>query len=405
MGFYQFKILFKVIQKISKFHKIGYMALFVGAISLPIQATEEIIYLQLVNKNKLDNFIPEEKKAAILTRSYLEDDSPEPIQFISEKTKFNWNSKNIEFPQQSSLFLDKIEELKLQTTDYNHLCLTLYAIYQENNNPLELKVVESPLFAREKGGSFFLDEDGCLQKIVTTEFYTKTAAPDGDRWAYFITHNGNSVDIRNDPSIFPITSRSYECTDTECNPICKKFYAHNAENECQHSQNACRHTEPNALFHINKNSIKLFAPLIEEAQDLANIKSIGIRFFSYYQPCSECVDMLHRNRSINIGEGKSFKSSFIFYFNRTYQTPVMKINNEQLQLYNSSNYYLFSAFLSNKFIYSSNDVQEEDKLGKILGYIRLTKKVNLANKDYIFLINYFKDFNFTDLNSFRIYYY
>lgn len=398
----------KIVQKFNKLYNIKLKFILIVCLieifSFPILAMEEIIYFGVVNKAQLQDYNPQDKETAVLTRSHNADEEPEPIQFISEKTKFQWQGKDLEFPHQYSPFLNKIRDLELNTAGYNHLCLTLYAIYKDPENVSELRVAESPLFARTKEKAFSLNSEGLLQKITTVKFYTKIAPNHEDRWAYFTTHNGGSIAVNNDPSIFPVSSRSYECGAEGCSVICKELYPHDDDDgECQHSTNACRHTEPNALHHIKKHAIKLFAPLIEEAHGIESVKSIGVRLFSYYQPCSECVSMLHGKRNINIGE-KTFKSSFIFYFNRTYLTPVMKINEDQLQLFNSYNYYFSSGFLKDNLIYASNDDQE-DSIGESLGYISLNSNVNLFNKDHIFLVRCFPNYNINGQNRFKFYYY
>ena len=117
----------KITQKIKDLYNIKLIIILalIEIISFPIQAMEEIHYFRVINKAQLEDYEPQDKEEAILTRSHKDDEEPEPIQFISEKTKFQQEDKDVEFPLQHSLFLDKIHGLKKDHGGYNHLCLTL----------------------------------------------------------------------------------------------------------------------------------------------------------------------------------------------------------------------------------------------------------------------------------------
>lgn len=393
----------KIIKNYTK--TIVFTVLYICIVVIPLQAMEEVMFVQTRSsqfKQKLKSYDPDAAEKAILTREYTKGGSPAPFQLISEKANFQWSGHEIKFLQPHFPFLDKVKTLELGRANYNHLCLTLYAVYEENGN---LQVVESPLFAEKEKKALFLNTDGMLQKGTTVKFYTKVVPDVHDRWAYFVTHDGESVTVTNDQNIFPISARSYECGVFACNPICKQFYAHDGLGICQHRKNACRCTEPHALFHVQKHADELFAPLIAKAQNVNKIKSIGVRFFSYYQPCSECAVMLHGHRNISLapagGTEQPFDLEFIYYFNRTYLPQVIKINDDQHQLINSSNVYIYSGFIKNGLLYNS----EQDQLGASLGYINLAPTVDLATKSCIYIIQWFKNFNVNNNNSHKIYYY
>lgn len=397
------------LNKADIYYKIAsiFVIFFIGNYFSVLQASgevTEVLYMQPARSSDLSAVTEDQIKTAKL---YIQGKENE-IEFISEKTKFKFGDKVISFKEQPSNFLEKIRELyecvkKIKGhSKFNHLCLTLYAIYQKQGTEI-FEITESPLFAR-KSKKYSLNAQGDLvinsqRKVI---FYTKTRLLDSDQWAYFTTHDGLTSSVKKDPSVFPISADSYECGEDDCNVVCKKFF-HTSDSECPHeNSNQCRHTEPHALYHIIKHSKQLFSPLIQKAGSVSNIKSVGLRFFSYYQTCSSCVELLSKDQEIEIADNQRSKLNYMFYFYYMYGAPpVIKINTNEINLFNSYNQYLFRGFLKNNVIYYDNPDEEEEptKDGDVKGYFELSRdKDLLRNNSKIVSIYYL------GLKRFRIYF-
>src|SRR5690606_12592837 len=129
------------------------------------------------------------------------------IQFLFESTSFKSDTEKISFTYESAYFLNKIGTLSPdgESKKYNHLCLTLYAIYKEGD---KRKVAESPLYAKWKEKET-LSEDGVLKKESRAKFYTLCASSISGQLAYFTTGaSGNHTKARKDNEIFPIQCSS-----------------------------------------------------------------------------------------------------------------------------------------------------------------------------------------------------
>lgn len=388
--------------KINKYYKtVFFFPLFlIGGSFSVLQASNEvteILYMRAINSSDLNSLTESQIKNAKLHIEEKEDnkeDNKEPqIEFISEKTKFKYDGKAVSFKEQPSNFFDKIKKFHNSVFNvkghnkYNHLCLTLYVIYQEPATQT-FQIAESPLFAK-KSKKYILNDQGDLvinpdRKVI---FYTKTTPLDSDQWAYFTTFNGLAPEVKEDPNVFPISTDSYECNSNGCNVVCKKFYHQKTDDKCPpHHSNKCRHTEPHALYHIIKHSKELFYPLINNAVDVKNVKSVGLRFFSYYQACSSCVELLLDNQQIEISDNKTLKLNYMFYFHSMYGPLVIEIITTKIKLYNTYNQYLFRGFLIGDKVYCKDAEEEEDpsnNCGHSKGYFKLPENLDLLNNKIV----------------------
>lgn len=395
-------------KKISRFGKISctFIIFVIEGTFSTLQASDdvpEVLFMRLESARSLDAFAAEDIKKATL---HMESKKKE-IEFISEKTNFKWDQKEVNFKEEPSKFLEKIENLFLDAkkvkghSKFNHLCLSLYAVYQEPGEDV-FEITESPLFAK-KSKKYILSAEGNLIKNSERRvlFYTKTKLLDNDQWAYFTTPDGLASNVKKDPSIFPISSDSYDCdaSDAEgCNVVCKEFY--HTDGVCPHGDSECRHTEPHILYHVLKHSKRLFSPLIREAGGTSNIKSVGLRFFSYYQSCSSCVDLLSKSRKIEVNADNKFELNYMFYFHNIYlDSPIIKIYDDIIKLGNNNNRYLFRGFLKKDKIYYDNPekYKKPNKAGDSKGYLKLLSHKELKSNTKIISIYY------TGLSKYNIY--
>jgi len=401
--------------KIVHIFALFFIGSYFSALQASVEGVTEVLYMRPAKSSDLTSLTADQIKTATLYVEGAED----KIEFISEKTKFKFDGKAVSFKEKPSDFLEKISilyqrvrETKVnKNSKFNHLCLTLYAVYKK---PAVLgasetfEIVESPLFAR-KSKKYILDANGNLvmnpnRKVI---FYTQTRVRDNDRWAYFTTQDGLASCVKKDPHVFPISTDSYECDGDECNVVCKQFFHTDGDTDCPHTTNDCRHTEPHALYHVVKHSKKLFSPLFDKAGNVDRIKSIGLRFFSYYQTCPSCIKLLSKVQQIKIAENKTFKLNYMFYFHHMYtSTPAIKIKidehtEKKIELFDC----LFREFLEDNVIYENNpDVNEDpdNKRGDVKGYFKLAEEKDLkalseADKSKIVSIYYM------GLKRFRIY--
>ncbi len=393
---------------INRYYKIiSVMAPFlVGSYFSVLHASDEateVIYVKAANSSNLNGLSEDQ----IRTTTFYIQGKEDKIEFISEKTKFKFEGKEVTFKEEPSNFFDKIRQLYANVKEdkkhskFNHLCLTLYIIYQKPDN-LTVKLLESPLFAR-KSEKYILNEQGDLVVNPETKviFYTKTESQDSDQWAYFTTFDGLTSKVKKKPGVFLISTDSYECDTKDCNVVCKKFF-HAPDDECpSRNSHSCRDTEPHALYHVIKHSRDLFSPLIMKAGNVDNIKHVGLRFFSYYQACASCVQLLSKEQLIEISPNKSFKLNYIFYFYYMYGgPPVIKINANEITLSNNYNQYLFRGFLKNNIIYFDNpdEAEEPNKDGDVKGYFEFAKQKDLNTLNGKIISIYY-----TGLKRFRIY--
>lgn len=343
-------------------------------------------------------FLPEQK--ASLTIKGLT--YPNSIQFLFESTSFESGTKPISFTYGSAYFLNKIETLSptQESKKYNHLCLTLYAVYKEGD---KRKVTESPLYVRWKEKNI-LNDDGILKKEATAKFYTLCTPSISGRLAYFTTGaSGNDIKAQKDSEVFPIQCSS--CYgQTELTPICKQFFENHKTAKCNQGSR-CGHTEPNAWFHVLKHKEKLFKPLIGKAGGLDQVTNVGFRFFSFYQSCGSCLQFLKESKggSLKIKD-RDYPVNFLYYFQRIYSTNqhVVKLRGKQprkrfINLHNNGQLLMGLPTDDNKI-----EVEWEEKLNK-LGCINLPEKINLDDNNKILLIHPLPDKDISEEEKLNIY--
>ena len=351
----------------------------------------------VTGSDKKHDFLPDQK--ASLTIKGLE--HPRSIQFLFESTSFKSDAKRVNFTCESAYFLNKIGTLSPDgdSKQYNHLCLTLYAIYKDGD---KRKVTESPLYAKWKEKET-LSENGVLKKESKAKFYTLCDSSISGRLAYFTTGaSRNHIKARKDSEVFPIQCSSCY-NQTECSPICKEFKAGTAIS-CNDKSN-CSHTEPNALFHVFKHKDKLFSPLIAKAGGVAQVKNIGFRFFSFYQSCNSCLQFLKENKKLSLAV-KDFGSNinFLYYFQRIYQHNhhVVKLSGKSplkrfTNLHNNGQLLIGSPEAENKI-----KAEWGQKL-QTLGCINLPKEIDLNIENKILLVHPLPEEDISEGESLKIY--
>ncbi|MBM3467984.1 MAG: hypothetical protein FJX71_00960 [Alphaproteobacteria bacterium] len=339
-----------------------------------------------------------EHKATLSIKGLNPSDS---IQFLFESTMFKSDEVKIGFVYEPAYFLNKIASLSPETTSkkYNHLCLTLFAVYKDGN---KRKIAESPLYAKWKE-RVILSEDGKLKKDSTAKFYTVCDSSISGQLAYFMTGaSGYHTKARKDNDVFPIQCSS--CYDQQtCTAVCKEF-GEESTVSCN-DKSSCSHTEPNALFHVNKHKDKLFSPLIAKAGGVANVKNIGVRFFSFYQSCTSCVKLLNQNKKLSL-TAKDFSNNinFLFYFQRTYQPNIhiVKLSGKVplkrfTTLHNNGQLFIGSPIEVGRILAEWGDKYQ------ILGCIELAKEIDLNIGNKILLVQPLPEEDVSKEDSSKIY--
>lgn len=328
--------------------------------------------------------------------------NPRSIQFLFESTTFKSDSKEVSFVYDPASFLNKIATLSPESASkkYNHLCLTLYVVYGQGN---KRKIAESPLYAKWKE-EVTLSKEGELKKESTAKFYTSCdSSIISGQLAYFMTGApGNHTKTKKDSDIFPI--RCSSCYDQEkCTAICDK-YGEEEDDPCN-DRSCCSHTEPNALFHVFKNKDKLFDPLINKAGGIESVKSIGFRFFSFYQSCTSCIQFLDTNKELTLKE-KDFRKNlnFLFYFQRTYQpnTHIIKLSGKKplkrfTNLHNNGQ--IFTGFPQE----DKRIMAEWGDKYRALGFIQLPKEVDLNTGNRILFVQSLPEGDISKEENLKIY--
>jgi hypothetical protein len=352
---------------------------------LNVDATEDEEKVIFIQRAALYGAAEKLTEKPVLTRLLSE---TAPIKFISEKTKFSWGQHDINYKKNHSTFLEKLDELKLNGANYNHLCLVLYAICEDESGLVE--VTEYPLFAKASEMLSSLGSEGHVKNAESIDFYTIGNQGSGEKWAYFTSPDSETDQVINDPTIFPVSSTHYQCDSIECNAVCNELY--HETSMCNDPKEKCRHTEPNALYHVRKNIHKLLKTVI--ADKGKKIKSVGVRYFSFCEPCSSCTDMLNQNRSIEIN-GEQFSLGVIFYFIRNYDAHLTKMRFKKgCEYYDlvktNCNYFSFGILCGSKiFNFNEEGRIPEPTVENIEGWIKLEESIDLASEEKILLVPYY----------------
>ncbi|WP_010301941.1 hypothetical protein [Candidatus Odyssella thessalonicensis] len=327
---------------------------------------------------------------------YQDEETNQEVEFSSEAALYKYLgskvNKKADFPQDAATILQIIKGLSPASGNgqYNHLCSTLYLIYQEcTGNTRRTRISESPLYAKWKEGKLKFDDEGNLVQAKKVVFYTKinSQISNTDRIAYFTRHR--SV-LYGEPDIFPIT-----CTGEKSDVTGKCWVCKNGDTD--HTKN-CGHTEPSALYHIKDAFFDKLVPQPEEnesedegengSKTEIKVLSCGIRFFSWYQPCSHCIkDLIKQKGEITV-KGTTIPKNIIFYFHNTYVLGKVKINKKEYNLSSYATNYLYEGYLRDDNIYNSPASEEDtdDHPKTVLKIIELKKIINLRKTLPIILI-------------------